>query len=478
MHACDAATSGGPAASANDGGFARWPYRRHYAVLAGLFLLFAAYGSLVPLPSESKSLAAAARQFAALVDQPMPRYSRTDIAVNVLLFVPIGYFLLGAAVVDRPGRLRKLAAAVVIWTGCAAASLLIEFAQLWVPERTSSMYDVGCQWIGTTAGMAGWLLCGMPLTLWLRESSRTLRSGDYFDWLLRLYVVLLLLYPLRHLDLATSPVELVRKYRQGLIVLSPLQSGREVGTMRLVYEAVSDFLCFVPLGMLATTALTTRRRPLRSLATAMLLGVAMVCAIRGVHLLVLSYPWRAWSLLTGSLGAAAGVGLMHAWRGAALRGDQAAPAGSRRIWMLSIAAAGYAVFLVWFFCFPFDIIRDQAVLKERLLGLFRAPLSSLYYSRIDVAARELVRKTALFAPLGVLLALAIGRRTASRITRRVLSIAAGSAVAALAVGIELLQVFTAGHVPDLTDSALYAAGALAALALTSRYAIRTPANRP
>ena len=74
-----------------------------------------------------------------------------DVAVNILGFIPAGFFF--AALLLKAFPMRRLAvclAAVLIGTGL---SLLIELTQAWLPTRDSSLIDVACNAAGTILGV-------------------------------------------------------------------------------------------------------------------------------------------------------------------------------------------------------------------------------------------------------------------------------------------------------------------------------------
>jgi VanZ family protein len=83
-----------------------------------------------------------------------------DLALNILLFVPLGagLRLLGM-------RARRV---VVI---CLTTAVLIEIAQLWIPGRDTSLRDV----LGNTTGAAVGALLASTWHLWLTPSSRVAR---------------------------------------------------------------------------------------------------------------------------------------------------------------------------------------------------------------------------------------------------------------------------------------------------------------
>jgi VanZ family protein len=89
------------------------------------------------------------------------RQGKLDMAVNVLGFIPYGFFL--ARWLKRRRHWPWLAAASgAVLAGCAV-SLVIELGQGWVPTRDSSWTDLICNGVGTLAGAV--LAGGVPLLL-------------------------------------------------------------------------------------------------------------------------------------------------------------------------------------------------------------------------------------------------------------------------------------------------------------------------
>jgi glycopeptide antibiotics resistance protein len=87
-----------------------------------------------------------------LQDIPLGRRLVADVALNVAMFVPIGWGLHRAAR-RRGGALRtRLLRAVIL---AAAFSLTMETVQAWLPNRYSSVVDVLANTLGATIG--AWL---------------------------------------------------------------------------------------------------------------------------------------------------------------------------------------------------------------------------------------------------------------------------------------------------------------------------------
>lgn len=123
---------------------------RHCLYLGIVFCGIAIYGSFVPFRFRTMAWTDAVDGFqAAQANLGTP--SRSDLAANLLLFVPIGFCFAGASLVDRSPRPWLV---VVVVPSALVLSLLIEFAQVWFPPRTPSLVDVAAQLVGSLGGIA------------------------------------------------------------------------------------------------------------------------------------------------------------------------------------------------------------------------------------------------------------------------------------------------------------------------------------
>jgi VanZ family protein len=448
-----------------------WPARWHYALAGCFFLALAVYGSLVPLEYRSLPWHTAVGQFIKLFAEGTARFSRTDIAVNVLLFVPVAFCFLAAATAVQNRLPALLMRGLMVFVCCTIASVLIEFSQMWFIKRTASAYDVYAQMVGTLVGLAGWILVGRAFSDWLRTRSAAHARLVSLSGMLAAYYAGLVLYWMLPLDLTVRPAELARKFRAGNIGLRPLA---EVQSLAAAIEACSHIAAFVPVGMLAVVLFTSYTRPVRSWLGSLVFGGALVSLVWTAGLLAVSHYSSSTQWLAGLLGAGIGIALARWWLVGLETTVEAASSAPRRdrFWLYVILALMYVGILVVLFCYPegasMKPVTDTRLLHERFQSMFRPPLASLYKGSIFNAAKELVRKVGLFFPLGMLL---IGAIQALRMPKALsLGLAVGSFLLCLllGLGIELFQVAMPGHTPDLTDAFLCAAGGAAGI-LCGRY---------
>jgi len=133
------------------------------AFVAGLFTL---YGSLLPLEFAARAPSSLAGGYLGLARGSALRLSLPDLATNFALFVPLAFFLAGY-LERRASGLGALMGCALLVAGCGLFSAAIEFAQLYFPPRTSSIYDLAGNVAGASAGALAWNLAGG----WLRSAA-------------------------------------------------------------------------------------------------------------------------------------------------------------------------------------------------------------------------------------------------------------------------------------------------------------------
>lgn len=440
------------------------PRRGHYAALAFLFVVIAAYGSWVPFHTRSLTVLNAWEMVRAVPLFEFTYSDRSDWATNVLLFVPIGFCCLAACAADSRNQKSTLVAIPVIIAGCLALSFVIEFVQLWLPRRVFSQNDLAAQTIGTVIGVIAWLTAGQAITDWVRSYTGDAGPKRQVDWLLQAYLAGLIIYSVVPLNLTINPEELYAKFRNGRVVLVPF-SGQEWSWL-LLGDYLTDVLIFVPVGALAAISWMPAHRPLRSLSESLFLGAMIVAALEFCQLLVMSRFTDMTDIVVGTVGVAVGAWLMHRFSSYGTVAVQ--PQRGIRSWHWVATAAGYSVLLIAYFWRPFEITDDPDLIRRRFQRILGIPGASLYSVSEFRAITEILRKTLLFAPLGALLTRAALCKVHSRKMYWILL--SGCLVVSFCVGliIELGQVLIIEHTPDTSDALLCALGAAVGIFITAR----------
>jgi glycopeptide antibiotics resistance protein len=427
--------------------------------LASAFLLclaFAWYGSLVPFQFKALTLDEAVRRFVADTQySPIARASGSDFVTNVLLFVPIGFFLAGA-LADRSRLLAFAVTPVVAATG-VALSVTIEFTQVFSGGRTPSWNDVIAESIGAGVGAVGWLLVGSRAVDWAAGAVRARSGEDRALRALSLYAAIWVIVGILPLDLTLRPAEVLDKLRAGRIVFSPVPP---VWPPAAFSASVSTVLWAVPLGALG---LLGARRLGLARGAGLLIGLVLVCGLELLQLLVLSRWTKAYDVTLGAIGVFAGE-----WVGARVIGSRSLHASARhrpvRPWPLAILAGWLLVLLVRHWS-PFEFRIEGAFVRERLRALVsQVPFQGYYWADPLNALVEATTKILLGVPAGAALQLTWWP-VEGRLLRTAQVVAAALISTLIFGALELGQVLLPQRYPDLTDILLGVTGSLGGVAL-------------
>jgi glycopeptide antibiotics resistance protein len=441
----------------------RWG-RGTYAALSTAYGAFVVYGSLVPLRFQFVPLGHAVRRFIDVLSGPLQIDSRTDLAVNFLLFVPLGYLLSAALATDRPGAPRWLAAGAVAAFGVMLTAG-VEFTQIYFPGRTVALSDMVAETIGGGAGVLLWLIAGDVVTAWLRAFAGERERPAIVQRLLVGYCVVFFASQLMPLDVTANLGELAGKYRRGMILLRPFAYAHE-SAFAAVWDHVGDVLLSVPIGMAGVLA-WTEREARRSALVAFGLAAIFVVAVEVCQLFVLSRYADVTDIIVGGAGAGIGVGLASVLSGRSVLGRaRSQPQGVVRAARLAVPA--WVLFLASYHWSPYDFSLSPDQVTEGMKRLLRIPFLSYFLGTEFNAFTEMARKTVLALPLGVLLGLSWplppGGSPGYSLRRPLLL---GAAFATLC-GIELGQVFLRSRFPDITDAFIGAAGVIVGLWMADR----------
>lgn len=410
----------------------RWLLR---AVLGyGAFIL---YGSWVPLDWRPRSLGQAWAAFQALPGPVWPPDSVVDMAVNVLLPMPLAFGLAMWALLAAERPPAALARVAALMTLLGLLPLIAELGQMFMAGRDPSWSDVAAQWAGATLALLLFVPLGAPARQWWFRLVATDAIRDRALAWLSLYLLALLAYELMPLDLSISPVELYRKWRDGHVILVPF-AGLPGDAWALGFRLLGGLLAWVPVGLMWRWS-----RPLAPALPLVLRGAALALGVEVAQLFVLSRVTSMTDVVLGGAGTALGIGL------SAVLSCMAKTTSRRRSAWGNAMALGWLLTAVIASWAPFRFDDSQGSVQAWVQAFTRTPFTT-YFVRSELGAiGEIVRKTILFLPAGALLAWRWPRRAAL-----------GHVVlVATAFLLESGQVWLPGKTADLTDALLGAAGA-------------------
>jgi VanZ family protein len=278
-------------------------------LIALAFGFFIAYGSLVPLQFEPRPFSDAVDAFRSIPYLRLGVASRADWVANILLYLPIGFFLTGGLA----GRARSVAGAMfgtaVAVSLCLLLAVAVEFAQLFFPPRTVSQNDLIAEAIGTVLGATLWVSFGpWLLGLW----GQVIQAGPTaIRALVVLYALAYLAVSLFPYDFLVSPAELSDKLTSPG-TWSPLIARSCGGVLSCGVKLFSEALVAAPFGYLLGMA-AAASRPLGA-GTAFGFGALLGLVIETLQIFLASGTTQGISILTRALGAAWGLSLFRHFR--------------------------------------------------------------------------------------------------------------------------------------------------------------------
>ena len=398
---------------------------------------FTLYGSLIPFEFRYRPLSEALDVFVGIMTTlPCGHLSRSDVLANVLLGVPLGFALLGAARADRPGALPAMLWGLALLPVCVGVAVAVEFLQLYTPGRTCALSDVLAQILGAAGGMVLWAVAGQHLTDWARPALAGKDAGAVR--FLAAYLAILLLVELLPLDLDSSPADWYRKFRDGRVNFYPLSDvARRTGAARWarIETLIQLAAVYLPAGLLAgcLPGFLGRRIGLALAASAALaLSVGAEC----LQILVRSRTTNATDAVVGAAAVVVGWASVRGLSGR--RGDVEAPVafGIGACWFALLGVASWQ---------PFD--PDRGLGSGRLAALEWIPLLSLERTPALFALEVVLTKIILFVPFGVLTAAVRPRGAVGGWRVGVAALIAGAVSCSLEAG----QLFLPTRYPGITD---------------------------
>jgi glycopeptide antibiotics resistance protein len=371
--------------------------------------------------------------------------SRANFLANILLFAPVGFFGAGA-LTGRANRTWITAFAI----GCllfasGALSLAVEILQVLVPSRTPSLADVSAQLAGAIAGVGCWLAARRDVHAWAaRRTSTGVGPLETSLWVYAAVRVLGLLLPL---NVTVSLSTLIDKYHRGMIVIDPLQSFHRGDFLQ---GAAAELVLTAPIGFLAYL-LATRHGARRPILMGVLLGTAFAVSTELAQVIVISRTADIMDVVTGTIGAVAGVAAGAVFRGVPTVREPLVP---HRFWAVAgmlLSLAAYAAYNLS----PFDFSRPADV-AARVSMLFQLPFYSYYVGPELDSVSGAMLKVLLGVPVGVFCGLAAARLL--NVYPRVVTLVALAGGATCFLAVEAGQVLLPSRYPDTTDVVLAACG--------------------
>lgn len=437
------------------------PLRRHLLLAAIAVTCLAVYGSFVPMSFKTLEWEQAVAQFKQVPYLELGVYKRADLVANIVLFVPLGFFWLGAIDLDRRKRWLSLLAVPLLGALLVALAITVEFFQQWTVRRTVSQNDMIAESVGAFIGMGLWFVAGRwligrvravlspgePVTSHEEQTAAIVQRWRRF---LLLYALGFVIYNIQPLDLAFSPASLKQKAADGRVLLMPFLSLKG-SVFNALWQIGSDILLFLPVGFLLRLG---PRQP-RSLPKATLLCLLAACGIELMQLFVFTRYVDTTDLFISTAG-----GFLGAWfAGRFLHARWKATQDSENYPRAPLALVIGAVYIVPLCIFnwqPFHFVKSMDEFWNHLSMAINMPFSSHYVGTEFNALTKVMRDVMYFAPFGVLCRWVCEGRGKGLWSGRVIVVLIGLLLGCV---IEVGQAATITRVADITSVSLNVMGA-------------------
>lgn len=418
------------------------------ALAALVYIAFVFYGSLVPFDYKPLSWSEALARFNAISFLALGVGSRADWVANLILYIPLGFLLMGALAGRSVALFRWTTSVVATGLLIAGFSLTIEFGQVFFPPRTVSLNDLYAEWLGGSLGILLWLLTGSTfvklLTSFSQGRVQALRAT-------------LIGYALVYSFLSLYPYDFLLSAQEWRSHLSYTKAGWlfvENCSWGCGAKLIPEIIATVPFGLLLVKNFGRIAWPV-----AFGVGAMLGLTIEILQLSLASGTSQGASVFTRMAGVTLGAslpGLFHHWKSRRLR------LWVRRGILLAVIPYLFALTVLnhWLDA-PWMSIQDAL---NRYAEIRFIPFYYHYYTSEAVALVSLIFQFGLYAPLGVTVWLWYQSKGVSAVTPWFSAMLGMSIAAVMEVG----KLFVMGQHPDPTNILIGATAAGSCHALLVR----------
>ncbi|MEO1525543.1 MAG: VanZ family protein [Planctomycetota bacterium] len=415
-----------------------------------VFACFVVLGSFYPFRFQGGTLSEAIQQWATTTN-----LSKSDLAINLLAGVPIGFLGLLSFVGNGATRKRVSGATIAALVVSVVLSTFVEVGQHYVPTRVSSRFDTIAQIVGAVLGIVVAVTSGRWICDRLQQlgSPNRVRSGDA---LLDVYLFGYLIFMFQPFVPAISPTELSAKWKSGGVSLVPFLEW-STNLWGAAYTAIVCTSTAIPVG-----AWFARRLSTWQLAPVAVVAAVAVVGLEAMQVAIEMRTCSADDALWSSAGAITGVGLLrYFWVELQtffrLQG---------RVVLVRVTL----LFVVLYFLAslaPFSFVTSTSVLADRWERFMAEPVG--LRGNDFIAGSNLVRISLWSAVLGVLATLSVRRDQRGVLWGLILVLVAFA---------EFLQLFSNSHSPSLLAAAARTLGATLGCEIVKKTPLGTLGGNP
>jgi len=411
----------------------------------------------------------------------------TDVAANVVLFIPVG--LLARGIWRQRVNRRHGDLAVAILVG-VAISYATEFSQRWSPSRVSSVADFVCNMLGTALGAVGYsfvAIAGLTLASYWRSARRRVLN-DILERpsiiLAKIVAGVIVLAALAPFDVSVSVDRLAQSFRsthwqplERMAQLSPViyeqksspipsmqrrvDVRRQRDRMQLYLDYVRLTAMYALLGALIGRYLRRHcgMNGLRSVGYSIWSAAILAIACFTGQWLIMSRSSDVTEIILAICGAAFGAISVQSWAGAATVTGESVFRRSdlrrMRTW-LGWSLAVCIVFAVAREVAPL-IRRDGSGLSAAIASIEWLPLYGYQRTKLPIALHDLLGKFSLYAIIAGLWT--VQRMVAGPNRKPVQAMTTAGAAMLVVAFLEVGQLFIASRTCSITDVIIAGVGA-------------------
>ncbi|MDY0745066.1 VanZ family protein [Paucibacter sp. R3-3] len=359
---------------------------------AAFMTLFVIYGSFYPFDWTARPSQGVLADIAHILLDESAEASRVDFATNMLLGLPLAFCLMAWMTEGR--RNPQLWRGLLAVAYCGVLAIAVETAQLYLPGRVASKYDVMAQVIGAALGVTVWFWRGERLWEMFFDWSPFNRRHSRWQQMSSLYLLLVYAYGLLPLDLTLSPQDLYEKWKNGHIFILPFHALHEDQGM-VIYQYASLLAIWGVAAFLIARA--------RALSAIEIIGRTVLAAavLELLQLFVVSRTTDTTDVTIAGIAALA-VSFFVRAPSDATTGSASSAAPKLNTGQLSLLVLGFTALTLALAWYPYLPRSDMQHWRVQL-GLWQeAPLGAYLNSEPLTAATSAVQKFLLFAPWGAM----------------------------------------------------------------------------
>lgn len=310
--------------------------------------------------------------------------SRSDLVANILLGIPFAYTLMGFLASDVKSRGRIRANVLLVMSAAALLAIWVELGQGWFPGRVPSIRDSIAQIFGATLACVAWWVTGDRILGMVNRMLAGANPISRVQAAISLIAMSVLVWSVMPGDVLVSPVDIVRKWKNGGVEVIPFTRG-QASAAESIFQWFTGMILAIPLGLWAVQFLGLTLRHSTTLTEKALLAIGLGMLPEVLQIPIGSRIASATDALFGIIGAGLGIALGGVfWKNInrVVAQEQTHPLRQPALWYVaSLVYFGMICVLSWH---PFDFETDPHRIREIASEFASNPFSDYQGSNLKI----------------------------------------------------------------------------------------------